>query len=364
MSTNKEAVVFLLDVSPSMNTPYPAASSVNNDDDKPTTRLSCAKQAMKEMIADLMLKGKSNECMVLLLKSKGTRHHLCCAEDVEDGTAKYKHITELSPEDAAEKGPGSGPIVAFGIQRPTIDLLRALRRVEVVEEEVYQGMSREGNFCDGLAVAADALYRRTFRKPNTFLKFKRRIVIFTDAVHEADISNWEQMNRMIASLRRLDCKLEVIGLDFSESAEFDAPLAVTSNSNIEESTKDADQTAKMTDKDYKDLVKSENEKLLIGLSRLTSGTVAAASSMQQILKSMRGKRIPTSVSRKCEFRITSTLVVAARISLFCTKSRIPTLKKKIIMVDEKGRTKRSSDGREQTSDIKPCRTFWESVGKL
>jgi hypothetical protein len=104
----KDAVVFIIDTSPSMNTPFPrndinetskqqqfktedgagieptSSSSSSPSSRHPNTRLGCAKQMVQTMIADLMVQSKQNEVCVILLKTPGTSHHkIAAGMDIE-----------------------------------------------------------------------------------------------------------------------------------------------------------------------------------------------------------------------------------------------------------------------------------------
>lgn len=61
----KEAVVLILDANSSMAQPYNGAQ----------TRFDCAKQVCVDLICDLMVRSKTHEVDVVVLKSKETHHH-------------------------------------------------------------------------------------------------------------------------------------------------------------------------------------------------------------------------------------------------------------------------------------------------
>ena len=111
--STKDATVYIIDVSPSMQQPLstppspapvgePAGSSSRIDassDPSPvvtTTRLSAAITAVQKMIASSMLHSKSHECSVILIGTLATSHHL--ANDGELGAGgSLRYITELGP---------------------------------------------------------------------------------------------------------------------------------------------------------------------------------------------------------------------------------------------------------------------------
>ena len=176
---SKHAVVFVLDASPSMNQTFASQSkyipnkSVCNSttpsihSDK-STRFSLAKYAMERMISTLMLQSKSNEAGVVVIQTKSTSHHLCCSEQIQDGTAPFPNITELGygmNTTLTSKG------IGMAISPPSMALFRELRQVESYTEEDVSA-----DLVSGLIVASDALYQRTHNK-----RYQRQIVIITDA---------------------------------------------------------------------------------------------------------------------------------------------------------------------------------------
>lgn len=253
---------------------------------------------------------------------------------------------------------------------------------------------RGGDFCDGIIVAADALYRRTANK-----SYSRKLVLFTDAAHTANVDP-VLLQTVVDGLVRMETVLTVIGLDFKNSAEFEGPLIPSSNNDVikvkipgknkdEErivnigdvgksrnagSGSDGDDGNQTTDskkerengnvehyiEDNLTYIKSENEKLLISLARLTGGSVVAASSLQQILKSTQGKRIPISTRRKLLLTIAPNVTVNARFSLLISAAKLPSLRREAIMIDEEngGVIMKNGLGEEMTSKITTSTTHY------
>ena len=334
--STKEAVVFLLDSSPSMNLAYPTHATT-------TTRLSSAKAALEGMLSDLMIQSKTNESAVIVLKTKFTAHQL--------NNADFPNLTVL--------GCGS-------ISRPTVELLREVRKIEPTVRNDEMNEIR-GDVCDGIVVAADALRRRTHGK-----KYTRRIVIFTDASHALVIDH-EQILRVVDSLREMQCQLTVIGLDFTESADFENALQVkdehrsscdsTNNSNSDDNFEETSETREVNklgkdesedeeDEPSPEEIKRETEKFLVGVARLTGGSVQAATSMQVLLDSTLGKRIPKSTRRKCDFHIAPSITLECRFSLLLSRAFIPSLKKEAKIFDEDQNPLKNGIGELMTSEIK------------
>ena len=73
-----------------------------------------------------------------------------------------------------------------GVNRPHPDLLRQIRSLQVTPSS----QDLRGDFCDGIIVAADALFQRTAGK-----KYQRRIVILTDAEHKVQVDSQQLLNK-------------------------------------------------------------------------------------------------------------------------------------------------------------------------
>jgi ATP-dependent DNA helicase 2 subunit 2 len=350
---SKDAVVFIIDSSPSMNTPFPrgdssnetstskqqqvkaedgagiepTSSSSSSSSRHPNTRLGCAKQMVQSMIADLMVQSKANEVCVILLKTPGTAHHKIAAgmdlEEEDPESILYPNLTELTN----------------GVTKPSVDLLRRLARVETCTTEQEALHNIKGDFCNGIILAADALYERTNNK-----KFQRKIVLVTDAEHDLvlDVKN---ILETVEALRSMDCRLEVIGLDFGSSAEYEEPAPASQAIKQEDQGEDGmqlkdavvssdDETDAGSDEDGEDdvdvnrySVKEDREKLLLSLTEKIGGKVTAVSTLQQLLFEVDGgKKIPIAAKGKIELRIAPGLKVDAKKMILLTKKKPPSLK--------------------------------------
>jgi ATP-dependent DNA helicase 2 subunit 2 len=341
------------------------------------TRLAAAKEACVSMITNLILQSKTNECTVVICKSDRTKHHLCAPEQVEAGTAPFKNILELCE-----------------MTRPTVSLLRDVMAVQpTVKKETNQdgedgrdmmmeipkNDSTSGDLCDGIIVASDALFRKTDKR-----KYRRRLVVFTDAQHEINVDE-SQLMMVVEGLKKLECTLTVIGLDFVNSAEFDKPAteddaagggdAMSEDGSDDEEKEDTDEEegsdedvngdddsdgGDETDKERKARIKDENEKLLISLAKLTGGKVIAASTLQQVLDSTRGRRIPKSTRRKVEFNIAPGLSIQARYSLMLSRANIKSLKREVVLVDKEGNPKKNSLNEEMMAGVESETSHWDA----
>lgn len=195
---NKEAVVFILDANPTMNAPYPKVDcSVKSEEGEETgekrpTRLDCAKKALVAMISSLMLQTKTNEVAVIVCKTAGTQHHkIAAGVDIEEeygDDLPFPNLTELTD----------------GLVRPGVELLRRISQVETASAEEAQNF--RGDLCDAIILAADAHYEYGLNKSGkTFRKFRRKIVLITDAEHDI-IMDTRQLLTVVDSLRSMGCR--------------------------------------------------------------------------------------------------------------------------------------------------------------
>ena len=395
---NKEAVVFILDANQSMagNCDYGVADAGTT-----ITKFECAKQTTLDMVADLMIRSKTNEVCVVVLKTRQTHHHIHDdndndndndntlmmmkqeheQEDTENKQIPFPNITEY----------GGNGMLASGMMRPSPELLRKVNQLQVTTEDSCSHL--RGDFCDGIIVAADALYRRTSGKKYA----QRRIVLFTDAQHEVIVDS-KQLLVVLDSLRAMECQLQVIGLEFTQQADFekaavaprpsrlvkkeqakeendvenelnddnhDEDIEETGNgsdaSSMEEDDDGDASASEQDEEEHTAMVKQQNEQLLIGLTEKTGGFVMAAKEVQQILNKTLGKRVPKSIRRKFIFRIAPGLVLEeARFSLLISKASAPTLKKQVVQMDDAGAGPRTNAlGDEMTSDMQTIVSHWD-----
>ena len=408
---SKQAVIYIIDTSPSMKQLYPPSESASEsvcmnpeetDANRRQTRLDAAKEALIGLITDLMLQSKTNECGVIVLHTPKTKHHLIDIdhkglddlqedEDEEEDDPKFSHLTELSP-----------------VQRPSVDLLRQIQSLSFSssrsshnnndgnnEDETTNNpatvtiSNRAGGFCDGIMLAFSALRRKTFGK-----RFNRKIILFTDAEREVDI-HWDQLDDTVEGLREMECDLTVIGLDFQRSAEYHPPAVLSTNTNSTEddddNNGDVNANHKMEDDDgshpaknqqpphqhqhqqdadmemetatdehiHAARIKDDNEMFLISLTKYTGGTVHAASTIQQILKQATGRRIPKSALSKIELQIAPSITVEARISLSTTKQSFPSLKREAVTLNDEGEVEKNALGEIMSDPVLNITSHWD-----
>lgn len=330
----KEAVVFIIDTSPSMNTPYPKnAQDSDAKSSSTTTRLECAKQVVLSMISDLILKSKTNEVSVILCKTLQTKHHkIASSIDYQESgdDLPFPHLTELTP----------------GIVRPTPALLRQITDIQSsipTVDDKYSVLSdklqHNGDLCDAIILATDAFYER-----GTKYKFQRKMIVLTDAEHTL-VMDVKSTLTIIDELRNMDCQMEVFGFDFTSSATYLEPITVNATAGVPDEVSSTVPNKKMKtikeeDNNAGDMdqivysTKYDREQLLISLTEKTGGAVIAVSTLQQILNAQQGRRIQNSVQTKFEFRIAPKISFEARFFLLMSKQSFPKLITKAVKVDD------------------------------
>lgn len=406
-------MVYILDTSPSMNLPYLGshqtdANASDTKNDTPTrcgasSRLSCAKVALEGMLCDLMLQSKSNESGVIILNTKDTSHHLYKSDTDDDGNNNNinNDVDDNYTVDADNnndnvdinctyhesgeeqlKPPLANLTEMTPVRKPTIELLRSIRNIRLCHGNVSSCSSSGvqhnykengaaqadrrlgGDFCNGIILAASAMYTRTHGK-----QYRRKIVLFTDAMHEVGSVEPDAMDEAVNRLREMECPITVVGLNFSRSAYFQTPAGVgSSNDNHDDYYDDCNDTINKDDKEVgRDaLIQSENEKLLISLTKWTGGRVLNPSSLQQIIQSTAGRRIPRSTLARTTLIVAPSLPplpdlsVSARISLHTVKANLPTLKREALQINkEEGIPMLNVMGEVMTTPVVTDTSHWD-----
>ena len=193
----KEAVVHILDASASM------ANTIFGETDR--TRFQVAQEGIQQQMADLMLQTKTNECSLIVLKTKETSHHKYRPDDHiikseldSDDEQDHDMDEEEDPDHNQPPFPNMTELPPFGVNRPSVSLLRQVGDIQPSSSNDTTG----GDFVDGLILAADALHMRTHKK-----KYDRSIVLWTDCRGYNVAMDAQQMLQTIDSLREMDCRL-------------------------------------------------------------------------------------------------------------------------------------------------------------
>jgi len=372
---SKQAVVFILDASASMNTPYPDESKSSS----PTTRLECAKQAIQDMICDMFVSGqpKQHRIAVIVCHTKETRHHLFMNRKRRDGPIQMEEpisdedeMNDEHDEDDQSDDDNSAARIslegrtkkipfphltqlgsACGLSPIRIEILSELHHVQV---EMYDDAEEQdatnqtsGDFINAIFLAADALEQKTAGQ-----KYDRRIVLLTDA-STTIVTNRHRIMEMIQLLctEKCECKLQVIGLGF-DCQSTDYENAIDSEGSKAKKREDVEDENDNTDKDVDGMdeddesdnggddyvtangdeddddeynTKSDREALLLSIANATGGSVISASTLQHVLDANKGRRIPKASPKKFNLQVAPGLVVAARCLKRMNRYKLPKL---------------------------------------
>ncbi|KAG7343309.1 Ku70/Ku80 beta-barrel domain containing protein [Nitzschia inconspicua] len=359
----KEAVVVIIDSNATMSRPM-RMKEPNK------TRLDCAKEVAIAMVSDLMIQSKTNEVTVVVLNTKESRNFLCKDydndnEDDEEDINTFSNMMEFS-------GNGS----SMGIQRPTPDLLRKIQGLQVTSSSSKKEM-KGGDFVAGIIYAADALHQRTAGK-----KYERRIILLTDAEHKVS-TNPKLLLVALDSLRAMETRLEVVGMNFEYEQDFDDAAAATIKQEQAEKESDGKQepedgedeqvedddgssTDMSEDEENEDTItaiKRENERFLLSLANKTGGFVFAAKELQSMFDKILGRRVIVPSKRKLSFQIAPGITLDdARYYLLLSKASTASLKKKVVEVDENNVPKKNSFGVEMVDDYVTNFQHWDAAG--
>lgn len=341
---SKEAIIFIVDANHTMDVPYNNATANENPKDESITRLAAVKDAILERIATMAWQSSTHEFGVVVLKTRYTHHHLY--DTSTNNISKFFTSDRIKVEDDDVPFPN---LIEIELTRPSHHILNAIQSICATESTVQ---TPEADFCQSLMLAADTLYRRTANK-----KYKRSIVLFTDAEHEVDVDE-ERLECVLSGLKKMDVSLEVVGLGFREEGVFvkqedkdviDIDENEDNNDDEEEvvdlyvddeEASDSKIHAEMqpNSHDFRMLIKRENEKLLMSLTQQTGGAVLAANgqNITTLLESYRAKNSESSsrfTRNKCEFKITPNLTIETRYSKMVEQKSLPSLKRDAYILD-------------------------------
>ena len=349
----KEAIIFIIDANYSMNIPYNSTAQSDSDTD---SRLSAVKAAVLQKITSMAWQSSTHEFGVVILKTELTHHHLHSTNVTN--ISNFFTVGGKKHEDLGEDIPFPN-LIELALTRPSHHMLNIIQSIRTTDKMVN---TSKADFCQSLILAADTLYRRTYGK-----KYKRRIILFTDAEHEVVI-DVERLECVLDGLKKMNVNLEVVGLEFQEEGVFvkkedgtdetsidvpdDGRHIEENDDGVSSMSRDKDSSAKIEGEEDNDtvmkdvspdlrmLIKRENEKLLISLTRLTGGCVIAATG-QDIAPLLESHHVRTSrvagrifTRSKCEFKITPNLTIEARYAKLIDQKSVPSLKTDAYLLDD------------------------------
>jgi ATP-dependent DNA helicase 2 subunit 2 len=299
-------------------------------------------------------------------------------------------------------------IVEFALDRPSPRTLRSVRDVRCT---IHESMSVRGDLCDGLILAADALYRRTCGK-----KYRRGIVMITDAEHEVRVDG-EQLQFVLGGLRKMEVELIVLGIGFEEgrscgipmkdedsddggrnehrdenneryenpdavpSMDHEKPEAVVSMEDdddiiggalVKEEEGNPDEIVDDVKRENSvrlEFIKRENEKLLHSIARETGGCVLAANGIN--LTELLRTRLPSvsgltnSMGKKVDFRIAPGLSLVVKSAKLTSQQNLPTTVKEAYQFDTRtGEKLRDGNGELMTLPTRTQTDHYDDDGNL
>jgi ATP-dependent DNA helicase 2 subunit 2 len=264
-------------------------------------------------------------------------------------------------------------LIEFDVNRVTPQTLRAISHVCSTSDE-SNANKIQGDLCDGLIVAADALYQRTNGK-----KFKRKIVLFTDAEHKVSVDG-SQLQAVLDGLNKMECEVIVVGINFDEEKdfsviaknndigvkqEFDSEQKpdTVSSSDVTTAQENSDCNVKVEgfndeklESDLKSRVRRENQMLLMSIAKETGGCVLATkgADIEDVLQ----RKMPSKAGRKnsqryeTDFHIAPNLTVTVRLKKMIEQCNLPPLKKAVVQYDpDSGDVLRDGCGELMTHDV-------------
>jgi ATP-dependent DNA helicase 2 subunit 2 len=437
---SKEAIIFILDANVTMDAPYPpprggndygvespsSSSSPTTTKTATTSRLVQARDAVLDVIVDRMWKSKQNEAGLVVLRAGTTHHHLSrseaiCGDDDEDdvggigrffrrcgGGGSGTNGYDAAPEDAVFPN-----IVELPLGRPSPRTLRTVRDVQcTMDGSMVTSWSdaRRGGLCDGLILAADALYRRTRGR-----KYQRRIVAITDAEHEVRVDG-EQLQFVLGELCKMEVELLVLGIGFEgrrscgirikdehsddgdekdhrgesddyedleavPSTNHEKPEAVVSmrdeddifgGSLVKEEEGNPDEVVDDVERGNSarvEFVKRENEKLLRSIARETGGCILAANGahLTELLRTRlpRVSGLTNSVGKKVDFRIAPGLSLVVKSAKLTSQQNLPTTVKEAYQFDPRtGEKLRDGNGELMTLPTRTQTNHYDDGGNV
>ncbi|KAM9977506.1 hypothetical protein ACTFIR_011373 [Dictyostelium discoideum] len=255
----KEAVVVILDIGLGM-------TSKDSDGTTTTSSIEDALRSVTLLYQQKLIYGKKDQLGLVLIGTKGTKNNL-----QDDG---YQHITVVSD-----------------IEEPSIETLKYL-------ENLAPGESK-GDVIDSLIVAMDMLIRKTENK-----KYQKRIFLVTNA---RDPINTEDLSIVRDQFKKIDVKLNIIGVDFLE--EIEENDMDTSNNNNNKS------------------LKEKNEIFLREFAESVDGVLVPVKQALEMMSFFRSQSVMTRTSFRGALEITPELKIPVWGYLKMKQQLLPSLKK-------------------------------------
>lgn len=284
------------------------------------SRLEVAKLWVMRHLAAVIDHSKTHVADVIAIRTAATS--IQTGLDVE-------HVTEL------------GELRGGRMTAPTADLLRSIHQLEV------SSVTDEGDLLVGMAVGESALAGAKT------LKFERHMYLLTDACSPLTIDQMV-VDSVMAGLSDMNCRLHVIGLGFEGEEEEEEKSegqegSEAQGSEMEEESDDGDGDSENA---IRYTIRSQIEKALRQLSSLRSGTVEVIRSRQD-LERLDPVLRKTAVKSSVTLCLAPGLEVAAKSMLVAQKRSDPTLKQKVVLMDDnEDRPMVDDDGAEEVGEFR------------
>uniref|UniRef100_A0AAV1UEM2 VWFA domain-containing protein n=1 Tax=Peronospora matthiolae TaxID=2874970 RepID=A0AAV1UEM2_9STRA len=302
MSRTKEAVVVLLDAGASMRLPLRERANDRPSDwsqrdrkdvQELRTRFAAAVVAVENILQQKLFFRPKDEVGVVVYGSEETDNQL----NEEQGEDEYRNVQ-----------------VVNSIDCPTLHMVKRLRELKPSQREEIKV-----DILDGLIVALDLLFRRTDGK-----KYDKRLMVITDAA--AKIAYAGDLESIVTMILNMEVKLQVIGLDFQHTSTT-MKLQEHAAADVELAKgfcKDEPMAAPSSELE---LIKIENEKMLVSIANEVGGEVCSVSKRMQLL----AQGMKKTVALTTKFRGALDFGDALGIPVYCylkTKTAtLPTLLK-------------------------------------
>ena len=311
-------------------------------------------------------------------------------EDISKFFRRCKDGRKLERYAEATSSDNFKNIVEFGgLRQPSPKTLRAVKDITCTMNP--HSDSVDGDFCDGFILAADELHKRTKGK-----KYNRKIVLITDGEHKVENLNGSQLHAAIQSMRELRSELVVIGIGFRENKDFAMNEIVKAEEESEEESEgdegsEDDDSESEEDENRKpdavesgnpddgivrssklsgrDLIRSENERLLQSIVGEVGGCILAADGCD--LSDLLMTRLPPkagtkkSVAGNADIRIAPGLTLEGKQAVLTSKVGIkPLIREKYQYDPETGLPERDSAGELMTLKTRIQRMLVEDKDSL
>lgn len=289
-----------------------------------TTKLDVARYVTQEIVATAQQHSSTIKVVaVIVLRTPSTNHHFdqhdpYVAETAldahrrltnqndggDDNDNSPKSVVESSNDDDVifpnlTEWPGNDTQLLPNIEHCST-LPRRIKRQKLSGTRDH-AMIRRGDFLNGLILGTDSLYRYTTISQT---ERKRRILLLTDGKHKAHHVDHQQLLVAMDSLKRMNCRLDVLFMrdeeagDNAEKASGDQNDTGESDGegNDEDNGDDDDEDDNRSDDEESDddeaeeeTIQVQNESLLRNLAEKLEGTFLVSNNFEEILLRIVGR---------------------------------------------------------------------------